>query len=127
VRLNFANASDVAGWVDEVLPVDAVIVLHIREASLFSRKFIRADWEDYVGNEFDHQWLYTPIPMDAGPVYRLVQSVPGERPDLAECEEENILGPFEAMVKTRNPMNSGMRIDYWLMKYDLNCINMSKE
>jgi hypothetical protein len=101
-------------WIDHMLPPDAHLIVEPRSIALAPRFAIANDWRGYV--PATGAQVYADIVKRRQPDFTLVQVSAGKRPDVLGCAEL-FAGPFRAREATRNPFNSGVEYDAWIIRH----------
>lgn len=113
-----ANGHATMRWVDSVLPRDAHLIVEPRSIALAPRFVISNDWRNYVSFGTKEAQIYTDTIKEQRPDFMLIRVGLGERPILSDCVQEEYAGPFRTEEATRNPFNSGIRYDAWILRID---------
>lgn len=101
-------------WADGMLPPDAYLVVELRSIALAPRFAIANDWRGYV--PANKAQVYTDAVKRQQPDFTLVQVGAGKWPDVPGCAEV-FPGPFRTRQATRNPFNSGVEYDAWIIRH----------
>jgi hypothetical protein len=101
-------------WADGILPPDARLIVEPRSIALAPRFAIANDWRGYV--PANGAQVYADAVKRRQPDFALVQVGAGERPSIPGCAEV-FAGPFRTRGATRNPFNSGVEYDAWIIHH----------
>ena len=101
-------------WADAQLPPDARLIVEPRSIALAPRFSIANDWRGYVTANEAH--VYVDIVNRLRPNFTILQVTAGDLPRISGCAEV-FAGPFRTTVATRNPFNSGVEYDAWIIEH----------
>lgn len=116
VMNQFANGYSEMMWADSVLPADARLIVKLRSLALSPRFFVASDWQSYIRSNSDQKIVYENLTNNKYPNFIIFTTNHFERPDMKNCNGELFAGPFVSRVATRNPFNSGVIYDVWIVK-----------
>jgi hypothetical protein len=105
-------------WADSVLPQDARLIVEPRSMALAPRQPVANDWRGYVPLANGGGQVYLDAVANKQPNFMLVHTPAGKRPSLESSGMAIEAGPFHFTDATRNPFNSGMQRDAWILRIE---------
>lgn len=105
-------------WAGSVLPHDARLIVVPRSIALAPVLSIANDWRGHVPLVNGGERIYLDAVAKKKPNFMLVHTPAGERPTVESSGMEIAMGPFHFTDATRNPFNSGMQRDAWILRVE---------
>jgi hypothetical protein len=112
-----ADGYTVMQWVDEVLPVDAVLLSNHRSFALVPRDVVSMDWSNYVQTDVAEAMPYLLRIKKRNATHVLITGNPTET-KLKECFGNLVAGPIYARFAPRNPINRGEPYAVWIYEFN---------
>jgi len=121
-----ANGYDVMVWVNSIIPNNSVILVPNRSMSFSDNKLISLDWMDYTELNANDPLIYLNQIRKAGATHIMIIDDDYSQSHIykvfEDCIGNNILGPKENTLATRNPFNRSKNKNAWILGFNSNSL-----
>ena len=113
----YANGYEIMKWADTILPKNAILLNGHRSMALSPREAISSYWLNFVDVESDESKLYLNRLKEKKVSHVLIIGAVDNAGQLANCYGSILAGPGIGHVATRNPFNSKLEYEAWILEF----------